>query len=1024
MNRTHRVAAVSRWLAILAACMAAGPRALGQDVIPANSLPLCIGADGAGQNRFVGEMARARLFGRALAAAEIEALSRKKPDEPFADPALVGDWVLGALRDGTCPNAARGALPAKVVGDVAVVEVDGVRAARLGGGHLEVANDPSLTPPEALTLDAWIRPQALPGSGARLIDKITPGGTDGFLLDTFPGHSLRLIVGADQLGHDAGLKPGEWVHVAATVDGNGGLALFVNGLRVAGSGAESDGVSVAGAATGPGRPLTLWYRRPAARWTDALVLGNGRLGGMVWGGVRRERIDLNEDTLWSGEPYDNLNPRGLGSLPEIRRLLLAGKNGDAQRLVERDMNGKYNQNYQPLGDLAIEFPISGTVTDYRRELDLSQAVARVRFEHEGVRYVREVFASNPAQAIVVRLTGDKPGKVSFTASLGCQLHHVTKAGTGYLRLSGRCPAHVDPSYVGDGKVVYDDSPDGKGMRFETRLVPLGEGGRITITDAGIVAENCDSVTLLLVAATSHNGPHKSPSREGRDPANLCDAYLASVAGKSYDALRDAHVADHQRLFNRVTLDLGRSPPEALPTDRRVKTHQPGKDAALAALYYQFGRYLLIASSRPGTQPANLQGIWNHEIRPPWSANWTLNCNAEINYWPVETANLGECHLPLVDLTEQLAVDGAHMAKELYGARGWVAHHNTDIWRQAGPVSGSALWSIFQVGGTWLCQHLWEHYAFSGDKEYLRRVWPTLKGAARYHLDSMMEEPSHHWLVTGPDTNFENSFRKANGETGCTVMGPTASMQMVRQLFLNCVEASKVLDTDADLRAEIEKTLPRLPPMQISPTTGELQEWLEDWQRTADCQVLSSWGAVCSAQITPRGTPDLAAALRRIFDKAPWWKRGLVGGWQGAFQANAYARLGDGDTALAVLDTHLAQSVNGNLSASFSGVEWEIDGNLGLTAAIGEMLLQSHAGEIELLPALPAAWPAGKVTGLRARGGFEIDIQWNEGRLQAATVRSVGGTVGTIRYGKSAIPLKIKPGEAVTLEASRFAPAGQ
>jgi len=290
---------------------------------------------------------------------------------------------------------------------------------------------------------------------------------------------------------------------------------------------------------------------------------------------------------------------------------------------------------------------------------------------------------------------------------------------------------------------------------------------------------------------------------------------------------------------------------------------------------------------------------------------------------------------------------------------------------------------------------------------------------------MFEEPSHRWLVTGPDTNFENTFCKPNGETGCTVMGPTASMQMIRQLFLNCVEASKRLNADADLRAEIEKALPRLPPMQISPTTGELQEWLEDWQRTADCQVLSSWGAICSAQITPRGTPDLAAALRKIFDKAQWWKRGLVGSWQGAFQANVYARLGDGDTALAVLDTHLQRVVNPNLSANFSGMsEWQIDGNLGQTAAIGEMLLQGHAGEIELLPALPAAWPTGKVTGLRARGGFEVDIQWNEGGLQAATVRSVGGTAGTIRYGKNTIPLKIKPGEAMTLDATRFAPVGQ
>jgi alpha-L-fucosidase 2 len=542
-------------------------------------------------------------------------------------------------------------------------------------------------------------------------------------------------------------------------------------------------------------------------------------------------------------------------------------------------------------------------------------------------------------------------------------------------------------------------------------VPVHQGGRVTITEAGITAEGCDSVTLLLVAATSYNGPHKSPSREGKDPGLLCAAYLRPLAGQSYAALRQAHVADHQRLFNRVTLDLGHSAAEARPTDVRLKTYQSGRDPALAALYYQFGRYLLIASSRPGTQPANLQGIWSHEIQPPWSANWTLNCNAEINYWPVETANLAECHLPLVDLTEQLSVDGAHIAKDLYGVRGWMAHHNTDIWRQAGPVGGSAVWSIFQVGGAWLCQHLWEHYAFSGDTDYLRRVWPTLKGAARFYLDDLMVEPSHGWLVTGPDTNFENPFRKPNGETGCTCMGPTGSMQMVRELLQHCAQATRILGTDAPLRAEIEKILPRLPPMQISPTTGELQEWLEDWQRTAECQVLSSWGAICGTQITPRGTPELAAALRKIFDQAQWWKRGLVGSWQGAFQANVYARLGDGDTALAVLDTHLQRVVNPNLTANFQGMaEWEIDGNLGQTAAIGELLLQSQAGEIELLPALPKAWPNGKVTGLRARGGFEVDLAWKDGQLTSATLRSMTGKSCRVRSAGKTIKLSLHPGK--------------
>jgi alpha-L-fucosidase 2 len=347
----------------------------------------------------------------------------------------------------------------------------------------------------------------------------------------------------------------------------------------------------------------------------------------------------------------------------------------------------------------------------------------------------------------------------------------------------------------------------------------------------------------------------------------------------------------------------------------------------------------------------------------------------------------------------------------------VAHHNTDIWRQAGPVSGSACWSLFQAGSAWLCQHLWEHYAFGGDRDYLRQVWPVLAGAARFYLDALVEEPAHGWLVTAPDVNFENAFRKPGGESACTCMGPTASMQMVRELFKNCLAAGTILKADPGLRAEIERALPRLAPMQISPTTGELQEWVEDWQRTAECQVLSSWGAVCSGQITPLGTPDLAAGLRRIFDKPKWWRNGAVGSWQGAFQANTYARLHDGDTALEVVDVHLARSVNPNLSANFSGMaEWEIDGNLGHTAAIAEMLLQSHAGEIELLPALPKAWPAGSVKGLRARGGFEVDMAWQQGKLREAAIRSVAGTACKVRYATEEVDVTLRPGESVVLDA--------
>ncbi len=777
-------------------------------------------------------------------------------------------------------------------------------------------------------------------------------------------------------------------------------------------GAEAGGgVAATAPSAAPARPdpLTLWYRQPADKWTAALPVGNGRLGAMVWGGPQNERLDLNENTLWAGEPYDDINPKGKAALPEVRRLIFAGKTDEARKLLRSDVIGPDNFSYQSLGDLQIAFPLAGPAGDYRRSLDIASALASVEFTCDGVRYTREVFASHPGRAIVVRLSADQPGKISFKASFNSLLPHEVKAAGGFLKMTGRAPSHTHPSWV-NRPPTFDSAPDGKGTRFETRLVAVPEGGSVSVTDAGLVAENCNSVTLLLVAATSFNGPDKSPSREGKDPAKLCDDDLKPLAGKSYAALRAAHVADYQRLFARVSLDPGQSGSDNLPTDERMKAAQP--DPGLVALFAQFGRYLLISCSRPGGQPSNLQGLWNHELRPPWSGNFTLNCNFQINYWAAESGNLAECHEPMLDFIRALSVNGARAADRLYGARGWVAHHGSDIWARGGPTKGLGCEAIFQVGSAWLCQHLWEHYAFSGDIKDLRAAWPVMTGAARFYLDTMVEDPETHCLVTCPDIAFEQEYRRPDGVVASICAGPTASTVMIRQLFENCIAASRALQTDGGFRGELESALRRLPPLKVSPTTGELQEWQQDWKcrPSPTMQRLSSWGAVCSAQITPRGTPEFAAALRKGFDAA----RALTkGSWMTAFPENLYARLHDGDAALAVLQEQIRTTVNPNMMAGFPafGAEFQIDGNLGATSAVWEMLLQSHAGEIELLPALPKAWPAGSVKGLRARGGFEVDIAWADGALTEATIRSVTGTKCRVRYGGRTLDCALSPGKS-------------
>lgn len=786
-----------------------------------------------------------------------------------------------------------------------------------------------------------------------------------------------------------------------------------------------------------GSELLLWYRRAATKWAEALPIGNGRLGAMVYGGTTQELLKLNEDTLWSGEPRDLQNYEAIRYLDEVRTLLLAGKNREADAVVEARFIGPWNESYMPLGDLLIDFEFGGEVSGYRRELDLRDGIVKIQFWAGGVEYSREIFASLPDQVIALRFRCDQKGGLNLAASLRSLLPFQTEARNGDLIMTGRAPAHVEPSYIDKypKPVIWEDGDRGKGTRFQTQVRAVASGGTVKFEESRLQICGADEVLLLFAAATSFNGFDKSPSTEGKDPEAACVRVLGAAVTKSYGELLVTHRADHRQLFDRVQIQLGSSPGPNLPTGERLARYNANDDPGLAALYFQFGRYLLIASSRPGTQPANLQGIWNQDLRPAWSSNWTLNCNAQINYWPAEVANLSECHLPLFDMIEELKVDGQRTARNMYGCGGWLAHHNADLWRTTSPVYWSP--SIWKTGGAWLCRHLWEHFAFTQDVEFLRKVYPTMKEAARFFLEHMVEE-WHGWLVTYPSTSFENPFRRPDGIESTCCLGPAMDMQIIHDLFTNTIEAAGVLGDDAEFCAKVAAAKAKLVPMQVSPRTGQLQEWIEDWDAAEphNGQVGQMWGLMPGRQLTPDATPEVVTALRKVIDfRQPSAKN--AGSWQGSWIANGFARMHDAESALSVVNQHLTKNVNPNCMANFGGynVEFQIDGNLGITAAIAEMLLQSHAGEIHFLPALPIAWSEGRIQGLRARGGITLSLTWKNGkaiearlvtsteakqRLRAPrgqrilSVTSDGASAGFQRDGEEAIWLNVSRGKSYGL----------
>jgi alpha-L-fucosidase 2 len=798
------------------------------------------------------------------------------------------------------------------------------------------------------------------------------------------------------------------------------VAAVAANLGLAGRGAFAQ--KAAALAASPVDPVsTMWLEQPSKVWMDAYPVGNGRLGAMVFGGVESERLALNEDTLWSGFPRDCTNPDALQHLATVRKLVLQDKDYQAADLEIKKMQGPWNETYEPLGDLLIDLEHGGKATGYRRTLDLDAAVASVDYRIGDVAYRREVFASFPDDVIVLRLTASQPGALTGKLRFASPLQSKASADGKDLVLTGKAPSSTQPGYaLTEPSTIYSPMV-GAGMFFASVAVIDADGGTVTAQpDGSMRVAGASSVTVRMGCATGFRNYDLPPDIPLDQVVAKARNAAQKAAAKPYDQLLATHQADHQKLYRRVGLELGSTKDAMLPTDQRVEAFGKNADPSLAVLLFNFGRYLLIASSREGSQAANLQGIWNAEVIPPWCCNWTTNINVQMNYWPAETCNLSELHMPLVRLVQDLSVPGARLAEVNYGTPGWCAHHNIDLWKQAAPVGDGQQWMLptwtgWGMAGQWLCAHLWDHYAFTLDKQYLRDVaYPVMKGSAEFCVGWLIDD-GKGGLTTCPSFSPENEFIAPNGKTADTYHGTTMDMALIREIFAHCIEASTILGVDADWRAKLVALTQRLPPYAVD-AEGRLLEWGPGLVGTSLSTGHSSpmYPLYPGTEITPRRTPELASAVRKLLEQRRdvrlQHSKSPDAGWPGAWHALLWCRLGDGESAWQTVQAQLNHDANCNLfndchdthppelngaRRPTPGTLFQIDGNFGSTAAMAEMLVQSHDGEVAFLPAIPAAWTRGKVAGLRARGGLEVGIEWASAASSTATVNVL--VEGTHRF---------------------------